>query len=326
VTVAGVNLDLGGYRILPGLINAHDHLEFNLFPRLGSGLYPNATEWAKDIYKPDEPPVSDHLRVPKRLRLIWGGLKNLLSGVTTVCHHNPYDSVFDEADFPVRVVKRFGWAHSLRFSPDIAERFRATPEGWPFVIHLGEATDAEGAEEIYRLDEMGALTERTVLVHAVALDRDGLDLVRRRGASIVWCPSSNLFTLGRTLDASALDGVALGTDSALTGAGDMLDELEVADADYRMVSCNPSCILRLEERPDDWIAVREFGEPPVVVAIGGVIRLIALELAVKCAGFHKLHLEGRDPVLVNVDIPSLYAATAGVLCDDIRLAGRRVLP
>jgi cytosine/adenosine deaminase-related metal-dependent hydrolase len=321
-----VNLDLRGYRILPGLINAHDHLEFNLFPRLGSGPYPNATKWAEDIYKPDEPPVSDHLRVPKRLRLIWGGLKNLLSGVTTVCHHNPYDPVFDEAEFPVRVVKRFGWAHSLRFSPDVAERFRATPEDWPFVIHLGEATDAEGSEEIHSLDEMGALTDRTVLVHAVALDRDGLDLVRRRGASIIWCPSSNLFTLGRTLDASALDGVALGTDSALTGVGDMLDELAVAGGDYRMVSCNASRILRLEERPDDWIAVREFGEPPLVVAIGGRIRLIAPELATEHAGFHKLHLERRDPVLVDVDIPRLHAETAAVLGPDIRLAGRRVLP
>jgi cytosine/adenosine deaminase-related metal-dependent hydrolase len=320
-----VNVDLSGYRILPGLINAHDHLEFNLFPRLGGGPYPNATKWAEDIYKPAEPPVSDHLRVPKRERLLWGGLKNLLSGVTTVCHHNPYDPVFDEDGFPVRVVKRFGWAHSLRFSPDIAERFRATPEDWAFVIHLGEATDAEGSQEIYRLDEMGALTERTVLVHAVALDRDGLDLVRRRGASIVWCPSSNLFTLGRTLDASAQDGVALGTDSALTGAGDMLDELAVAGGDYRMVSCNPSRILRLEDRPDDWIAVREFGEPPVVVAIGGRVRLIAPELSAECEGFHKLHLEGRDPVLVDVDIPNLYGQTVDVLGPDIRLAGRRVL-
>ena len=320
-----MNVDLSGYRILPGLINAHDHLEFNLFPRLGSGPYPNATKWAEDIYKPTEPPVSDHLRVPKRVRLMWGGLKNLLSGVTTVCHHNPYDPVFDEDGFPVRVVKRFGWAHSLRFSTDIAEQFRATPEDWPFVIHLGEATDSEGSQEIYRLDEMGVLTDRTVLVHAVALDRAGLDLVRRRGASIVWCPSSNLFTLGRTLDAGARDGVALGTDSALTGAGDMLDELEVAGGDYRMVSCNASHILRLEERPDDWIAVREFGEPPVAVAIGGKIRLIAPELAAECAGFHKLHLEGRDPVLVDVDIPSLYGQTVDVLGRDIRLAGRRVL-
>lgn len=321
-----MNLDLAGYRILPGLINAHDHLEFNLFPRLGKGPYPNATQWAEDIYKPAEPPVSDHLRVPKHLRLLWGGLKNLLSGVTTVCHHNSYDLVFDAPRFPVRVVKRFGWAHSLRFSPDLAERFRATPEDWPFVIHLGEATDAGGAREIYRLDEMGALTDRTVLVHAVALDREGLDLVRRRGASIVWCPSSNLFTLGRTLEGGALEGVALGTDSALTGAGDMLDEIAIAGGDYRMVACNASRILRLENRPDDWIAVREFGEPPVAVAIGGRIRLLSPELPADSAGFHKLHLEGRRPVLVDVDIPALYAETRAILGDEIRLAGRRVLP
>jgi len=39
-------LDLTGFLILPGLINAHDHLEFNLFPSLGHGTYPNAKSWA----------------------------------------------------------------------------------------------------------------------------------------------------------------------------------------------------------------------------------------------------------------------------------------
>ena len=45
-------VDLEDYLILPGLINAHDHLEFNLFPRLGNGPYPNYEEWANDIYRP----------------------------------------------------------------------------------------------------------------------------------------------------------------------------------------------------------------------------------------------------------------------------------
>ena len=120
------DLDLRGYLLLPGLINAHDHLEFALFPRLGSGPYANASAWARDIYRPKQSPVAEHLRVPKSLRLIWGGLRNLLSGVTTVCHHNPPHAVF-ERDFPIRVVKRFGWAHSLEFSPDLAQRFRRTP-------------------------------------------------------------------------------------------------------------------------------------------------------------------------------------------------------
>ncbi|HEY7387467.1 MAG TPA: hypothetical protein VH640_03090, partial [Bryobacteraceae bacterium] len=109
-------LDLRGYLILPGLINAHDHLEFNLFPRLGRGPYPNATAWAEDIYHPEVPPIMQHLKVPKAIRLFWGGLKNLLAGVTTVMHHNPYEPEVFGRRFPVRVVRRYGWAHSLRFS------------------------------------------------------------------------------------------------------------------------------------------------------------------------------------------------------------------
>src|SRR6202008_3016358 len=35
-------IDMPGYLLLPGLINAHDHLEFGLFPNLGSGPYQNS--------------------------------------------------------------------------------------------------------------------------------------------------------------------------------------------------------------------------------------------------------------------------------------------
>jgi len=96
-------VDVRGCVILPGLINAHDHLEFNLFPRLGRGPYPDARAWARDIYHPKQSPVRDHLRVPPPVRLRWGGIKNLLSGVTTVCHHNPYEARVFEREFPVRV-------------------------------------------------------------------------------------------------------------------------------------------------------------------------------------------------------------------------------
>ncbi len=128
--VDGADLDLTGLQIVPGLINAHDHLHFALFPRLGSGPYPNATAWAQDIYHPERDPVRRHLQIPKGLRLIWGGLRNLAAGVTTVSHHDTYHSLFDE-DFPVRVIKEYGWAHSLAFTKDVRERFDATPPEVP---------------------------------------------------------------------------------------------------------------------------------------------------------------------------------------------------
>ena len=328
-------MNLDGYQVLPGLINAHDHLDFNLFPRLGRGPYKNATAWAEDIYHPEESPVREHLRLPKHTRLRWGGLKNLLSGVTTVCHHNPDHPVLHDPDFPVRVVSNFGWAHSLRFSADITERFQATPRDRPFVIHACEGTDAEARSDVFRLHEMGALDSRTVLVHGVALDDAGLELVRKAGAAVVWCPSSNLYVLGQTLSPAVLNSgvpIALGSDSALTASGDLLDEICLArriwDVDIRpLVTTNPAAILRLS-REQDLIAVRDFGQPPEFVKIRGRIRLISLPLAGQLpshAGFHRIQLNGRPPVLVDVDIPKLYEETSAILGPEIFLGGRRVL-
>jgi cytosine/adenosine deaminase-related metal-dependent hydrolase len=334
VNVDGIELDLSGLQILPGLINAHDHLQFALFPRLGCGPYANATDWARDIYHPDQDPVRRHLLVPKHLRLIWGGLRNLVCGVTTVSHHDSYHPVFDE-EFPVRVVKDLGWAHSLAFTEDVHARFEATPSNVPFVIHLAEGTDRSAAAEIFRLYELGALDCRTVIVHAVGLTPAGWDLVRAVGASVVWCPRSNLFTLAQTLSVEALEGIpiALGTDSSLTSEGDLLDEIDyINEVRFRekLVTTAAARILRLPPRPDDWIAVPQFGAPPELVVIGGRIRLIAPELGAALpfsfrSEFQLLNLHGRPPVLVRWNIPQLLEETRRYLKpEEIRLAGRSI--
>jgi cytosine/adenosine deaminase-related metal-dependent hydrolase len=329
----GIELDLEGLRILPGLINAHDHLEFALFPRLGQRIYGNASEWARDIYHPNESPIQEHLEVPKPLRLLWGGLRNLACGVTTVCHHNPYEAAFDDG-FPVRVVKHFGWAHSLAFETNIRDNFNATPPGAPFLIHAGEGTDETAGREIFRLHELGVLDERTVLIHAVGFDADGWELVRKTGAGVVWCPRSNLFTLGRTLSKEVLGSgisIALGTDSPLTAEGDLLDEIcaarELAGAEFRMDAA--ARLLRLPPQPDDWIAAAGFGEPPELVVTGGMIRLISPRLARAipphiCREFFPMQIETRPPVLVRWNVPRMLEETSQHLGEDIRMAGRKV--
>ena len=215
-------IDLEDYLILPGLINAHDHLEFNLFPRLGNGPYPNYEKWANDIYQPERSPLREHLSIPKDIRLWWGGIKNLLCGVTTVCHHNPYEEEVFDGEFPLRVLKRYGWAHSIAFEKDLPLAFRSTETGAPFIIHLAEGTDARSKDEIFLLDRLGALDCRTVIVHGVGLTADGHALRRQKGASLVWCPTSNRFTIGATIDARSIcleEKIALGSDSALTAHG-----------------------------------------------------------------------------------------------------------
>jgi cytosine/adenosine deaminase-related metal-dependent hydrolase len=229
-------VDLRGDRLLPGLINAHDHLQLNNFPRLKyRERHANVGEWIGDIdaQRVADPAISAPSRVARDLRLRLGGLKNILSGVTTVAHHDPWYPVLGAADFPCRVLPDYGWAHSLALDGEIKvrESHRGTPEGRPWFIHAGEGVDEPAQREFATLESLECIGPNTLLIHGVAFTRAERERLAARGAGLIWCPSSNYFLFGSTADCSDLIArgrVALGSDSRLSGRGDLLDELAVA--------------------------------------------------------------------------------------------------
>jgi cytosine/adenosine deaminase-related metal-dependent hydrolase len=249
-------IDLTGYTVMPGFINAHDHFEFSLFPRLGNPPYLNASTWALDIHEKFKDMIAKHRSVPKDVRLWWGGIRNLLCGVTTVCHHNAHEAELDREDFPVRVLQNFGWSHSLAFGGDLRADRTATRVGDPYVIHACEGIDPAAMEEIWELDRLGILDKDSVLVHALALDDKGISLLQHRGTSVIACPSSNDYLFGKVPNIPRLERVArtaLGSDSPLTARGDLLDEIRFAvslcdvsaKSAYKMVTKVPAEIFHL---------------------------------------------------------------------------------
>ena len=312
--------------VLPALVNAHDHLHQNGVPPLPQRApFRNSYEWAATFrghFAHDG--VKAALSRPLSERMWQGALKNALSGATTVMHHDQPHDTFAAANFPVHVSQPARWAHSLHlnFGPDVAASFRASPAAVPWFIHLAEGTDALAAGELQELRQLGCLSGNTVLVHGVGLDDADVADIVRAGAGVVWCPSSNLSMLGRTLaphrlrvlfDAGCL---ALGTDSRLTGARDLLEELQVA-ADYsdfshqellQLVTGHARRLLRAADC-DDYIIVCDRGAS----AFAGLYGLQRAQL--------RAVVRRGEPVITDPDFADWFAAL-GIACTAVWLDGQ----
>jgi 5-methylthioadenosine/S-adenosylhomocysteine deaminase len=119
---------------------------------------------------------------------------------------------------------------SLRFIAELAAE-----RGVPVQIHLSETKPEvddcigeHGRRPAAYLDDLGLLTERTVLAHGVWLDDEELDLIAARGATVVSNPAANMkLAVGKVFDYPSARAagvrVGLGTDGA--GSNDSLDPL-----------------------------------------------------------------------------------------------------
>ena len=317
-------------------------------------------EWAKEIHQVHSGIIERCRQIPKTTQLWWGAIRNLLCGVTTVCHHNPLIEDLTLPNFPVRVLSRFGWSHSIAFDPDMKEKFHRTPREQPFVLHAAEGVDEESRNELSLLDQMQVLDERTVLVHGLACTAKEISLINRRGASLVVCPTSNWFLFAKTLPRellTSIERVAVGSDSPITATGDLIDEVHYLYAKtglsprmiYSMVTSSAAEMFHLndgqgriaESGVADLIAVRDQYESPArtiseltfgdveLVLLAGRVQMASSHLYTRLpddlrSGMELVEVAGHQR-WIRAPLRALFASAERVLGQEkLLLAGREV--
>lgn len=220
-----VTFDGGPLIAFPGLVNSHDHLEFNAYTTLGRPPYQDAQQWGLDIHARASARVEAIEAIPKKARLQWGLLKNLLSGVTAVVDHSKTPCPPDTSN-ALRVVTAYRYIHSPAMR-GAGRRVLGPSSGRPVVVHIGEGITENTARQARRLLRFNIFRNPIIGIHGIALSPDDAGRLR----ALVWCPVSNLHLFGRTADVEVLQHrttILFGSDSSLSAPGSIWDHLRCA--------------------------------------------------------------------------------------------------
>lgn len=250
----------------PGLINSHDHLEFNLFGKMGTKSYSNYVEWGNDIHQKYKAEIDKVLKVPEVLRVQWGIYKNLLGGVTTVLHHGKH---YNLENALVNVFNKCQNLHSVQLEKKWKLRLNNPLKiSIPTVIHIGEGVDKIAAEEINDLLKWNLFGRDLVGIHGVNMN----SLQAKSFKALVWCPQSNYFLLNFTAEIEQLKkhtSILFGTDSTLSADWDIWEHIRDAraigllndDELYASLNTTPSRVWNLNSG-----SIEEKKQADVVVA------------------------------------------------------------
>ncbi|OHE60736.1 MAG: hydrolase [Treponema sp. GWB1_62_6] len=267
--------DLGGASMVyPALINVHDHLRGNYLPRVGpktGSFYLNWLPWDNDLKS--SPTYSERSNLSVENLYFLSAYKNLFSGVTTVNDHFPHELNRELLPrLPIRAFQEYCLAHEcssfdLKWGDGIEiEHKRALERDWPFITHLEEGFDSESQDGVGVLDRLGALDSHCLLIHCIGFSDADIKRVAEVGASVSWCPASNLFMFNATCKIRKLlkagVNISIGTDSTHTGSVNLMAEMRLARETYRnlygeeldaklltdMVTVNPAKAFRMADR------------------------------------------------------------------------------
>jgi len=247
-------IDCEGAVIAPGLINAHDHTDYNV-----KGPYAHAmTRWTwrngwrtgalGEQELPTMPKVkNDSESAVAELRFVLGGVTSIIGsgGIDGLARNlAKYPKNQDTADLAGKtaVFDTFPLLDSSgRITPASCDPTKVVTStdafrGGTYVPHVAEGIAVEANNEFKCLSQssVGVITERTAMIHSVGFNGTDVDNAAKRGAKVVWSPRSNVDYYGDTAPITMFKNagvvIAIGTDWLPSGSINLLRELQCADS------------------------------------------------------------------------------------------------
>jgi cytosine/adenosine deaminase-related metal-dependent hydrolase len=256
--------------ILPGFIDAHNHVAYNVFGKwTPPKIYENRGQWQRaPAYQAFKAPYNN-LKDKAICEMVkYGELKALISGITTIQGTAPSRTCYRTLIRNAENQNELGLPsnHIRTFILDISS-FRSAidwNETKSFVVHLAEGIDARSRDEFKTLKQKGLLAAGTAIIHGTAFGEAEFMEMAAAGAKLIWSPRSNLVLYDKTTDIRLAYRhgvpVSLGVDWNPTGSDNLFDELRVAaqvnedeldnvipDSDWiKLITVNPASALALD--------------------------------------------------------------------------------
>jgi hypothetical protein len=239
--------------VSPGLINAHDHLNYDhSYPGgWGNERFDHRNDWRigerghhKLLYEKNDDP----------LKMGWSELRQLISGTTSIAGSSGTKGLLRNLDKegmqeglnPVKVLNHVFPLGDGQSGTQLEQGCNYPKIDGKEVIdnddcylpHVAEGIDDVAHNEFLCLSgqakgSVNLISKKTALIHAIALNETDAKILRDKEATVVWAPRSNISLYGKTAPVQIYDSfginIALSTDWTISGSMNLLRELKCVD-------------------------------------------------------------------------------------------------
>ena len=237
--------------IAPGLVNGHDHTDYNAHPPLthGTTRWLHRNGWRTGTGGEKPLPKYPSTKDPKvvaaaELRFLIGGattvngsggVGGLLRNAAAFADKTQLEGLTSPAvffdTFPLGDSNGTELATGCGY-PSIRSANTAF-KGGAYSPHIAEGVNAAAENELVCLKGT-LITAQTAIIHAVGINATDVDVIAKANAKVIWSARTNIDLYGNTAPVTLLKtmGVTmgLGTDWLAYGSMNMLRELACVDA------------------------------------------------------------------------------------------------